>query len=167
MSGSKPPVATPALAGPSLGLELLEAPEDVLCFARAGEDGDVCVVAVNFSATPVHVSQLAGREIVFSSVSGHECPSDGTLFADEAVVARGLHVSDRAAREPLSMGMKPPDGADVAPDHDPFDAPDTEDEADTRERVLEGGEDAGDGDAPRVRRELGLEDDDRPGPSTD
>lgn len=43
--------------------------------------------------------------------------------------------------------------------HDPFDAPDAEDEADTRERVLEGGEDAGDGDAPRVRRELGLEDD--------
>ncbi len=45
------------------------------------------------------------------------------------------------------------------PRHDPFDAPDVEDEADTRERVLEGGEDAGDGDAPRVRRELGVEDD--------
>jgi hypothetical protein len=44
--------------------------------------------------------------------------------------------------------------------HDPFDAPDAEDEADTRERVLEGGEDAGDGDAEEVRRELGLEEED-------
>jgi hypothetical protein len=42
--------------------------------------------------------------------------------------------------------------------HDPFDEPDAEDEADTRERVLEGGEDAGDADAPRVRHELGLDD---------
>ena len=48
----------------------------------------------------------------------------------------------------------------IAPKHDPFDAPDAEDEADTRERVLEGGEDAGDGDARRVREELGLEDED-------
>jgi hypothetical protein len=48
---------------------------------------------------------------------------------------------------------------DRIPPHDPFDAPDAEDEADTRERVLEDGEDAGDGDAPRVRRELGLDDD--------
>jgi hypothetical protein len=48
---------------------------------------------------------------------------------------------------------------DVAPQHDPFDEPDAEDEADTRERALEGGEDAGDGDAPEVRRELGIEDD--------
>jgi hypothetical protein len=47
----------------------------------------------------------------------------------------------------------------IAPQHDPFDAPDREDEADTRERVLEGGEDAGDGDAPRVRREVLGEDD--------
>ena len=47
----------------------------------------------------------------------------------------------------------------IAPPHDPFDAPDREDEADTRERVLEGGEDAGDGDAPRVRRELFGDDD--------
>ena len=47
----------------------------------------------------------------------------------------------------------------LPPKHDPFDAPDTEDEADTRERVLEGGEDAGDGDAEEVRRELGLEED--------
>jgi hypothetical protein len=53
--------------------------------------------------------------------------------------------------------------ADIAPRHDPFDAPDAEDEADTRERVLEGGEDAGDGDAPRVREELGLDEDDKPG----
>ena len=43
--------------------------------------------------------------------------------------------------------------------HDPFDAPDTEDEADTRERMLEGGADAGDGDAEKARRELGLEKD--------
>jgi hypothetical protein len=42
----------------------------------------------------------------------------------------------------------------ISPPHDPFDAPDREDEADTRERVLEGGEDAGDGDAETVRREL-------------
>jgi hypothetical protein len=47
----------------------------------------------------------------------------------------------------------------LPPKHDPFDAPDVEDEADTRERVLEGGEDAGDGDAEDVRRELGLEED--------
>jgi hypothetical protein len=46
----------------------------------------------------------------------------------------------------------------IAPKHDPFDAPDAEDEADTRERVLDGGEDAGDADAPRIREELGLED---------
>lgn len=46
------------------------------------------------------------------------------------------------------------DDREVVPPHDPFDAPDAEDEADTRERVLEGGEDAGDGDAPRVREEL-------------
>ena len=58
--------------------------------------------------------------------------------------------------------MRPADSEDswISPQHDPFDAPDAEDEADTRERVLEGGEDAGDGDAERVRRELGLEDDD-------
>lgn len=47
---------------------------------------------------------------------------------------------------------------DRIPPHDPFDAPDLEDEADTRERVFEGGEDAGDGDASRVRRELGVDD---------
>jgi hypothetical protein len=46
----------------------------------------------------------------------------------------------------------------VAPQHDPFDEPDAEDEADTRERALAGGEDAGDGDLPGVRRELGIED---------
>jgi hypothetical protein len=48
----------------------------------------------------------------------------------------------------------------IAPQHDPFDAPDAEDEADTRERVLEGGEDAGDGDTRRIREELGLDPDD-------
>ena len=47
----------------------------------------------------------------------------------------------------------------LPPKHDPFDAPDAEDEADTRERVLEGGQDAGDGDDEEVRRELGLEED--------
>jgi hypothetical protein len=47
----------------------------------------------------------------------------------------------------------------LPPKHEPIDAPDAEDEADTRERVLEGGQDAGDGDAETVRRELGLEED--------
>jgi hypothetical protein len=47
----------------------------------------------------------------------------------------------------------------LPPKHDPFDAPDAEDEADTRERVLEGGQEAGDGDDEQVRRELGLEED--------
>jgi hypothetical protein len=50
----------------------------------------------------------------------------------------------------------------LPPKHDPFDAPDApdaEDEADTRERVLEGGQDAGLGDDEDVRRELGLEED--------
>ena len=47
----------------------------------------------------------------------------------------------------------------LPPKHDPFDAPDTEDEADTRERVLEDGLDTGDGDDEEVRRELGLEED--------
>jgi hypothetical protein len=51
----------------------------------------------------------------------------------------------------------PQEDAWIAPKHDPFDAPDAEDEADTRERVLEGGEDAGDGDTSRVREELGLD----------
>jgi hypothetical protein len=56
------------------------------------------------------------------------------------------------------MSELPPDER-IAP-HDPFDPPDAEDEADTRERVLEGGEDEGDGDTGRVRRELGLDDED-------
>ena len=47
----------------------------------------------------------------------------------------------------------------LPPQHDPFDVPDAEDEADTRERVLEGGQDAADGDDEEVRRELGLEED--------
>jgi hypothetical protein len=55
----------------------------------------------------------------------------------------------------------------VAPQHDPFDEPDAEDEADTRERALAGGDEAGDGDLPEVRRELGIEDDDEDtGPSS-
>jgi len=47
----------------------------------------------------------------------------------------------------------------LPPKHDPFDAPDPEDEADTRERALEGGQNAGDGDVEEVRRELGLSED--------
>jgi hypothetical protein len=57
------------------------------------------------------------------------------------------------------MGREQEPDAWIAPKHDPFDAPDAEDEADTRERVLEGSEDAGDGDVPKIRRELGLEED--------
>ena len=56
------------------------------------------------------------------------------------------------------MAGPSPEDRDVVPRHDPFDAPDAEDEADTREAVLGGSEPAGDGDVPRVRRELGLED---------
>lgn len=56
------------------------------------------------------------------------------------------------------MSRIPDEDARIAPQHDAFDAPDAEDEADTRERVLEGGEDAGDGDVERVREELGLDD---------
>lgn len=52
------------------------------------------------------------------------------------------------------MSQPRPD-AWIAPQHDPFAAPDAGDEADTRERVLEGGEDAGDGDTTRVREGLG------------
>jgi hypothetical protein len=55
------------------------------------------------------------------------------------------------------MSDIPREDADIAPKHDPFDAPDAEDEADTRERVLEGGEDAGDGDTARIREELESE----------
>jgi hypothetical protein len=58
------------------------------------------------------------------------------------------------------MSGIPEEDAWIAPQHDPFDAPDAEDEADTRERALEGGEDAGDGDAAGMREELGLEDED-------
>ena len=56
------------------------------------------------------------------------------------------------------MSGIPDEDAWIAPQHDPFDAPDAEDEADTRERALEGGEDAGDGDAAGIREELGLDD---------
>ena len=64
----------------------------------------------------------------------------------------------RSAGHDGRMSGIPPEDAWIAPKHDPFDGPDAEDEADTRARVLEGGEDAGDGDAPRIRKELGLED---------
>ena len=47
----------------------------------------------------------------------------------------------------------------IAPAHDPFEGPDAEPEADTRERVLAGEEHALDGEAEEIRRELGLEDD--------
>lgn len=58
------------------------------------------------------------------------------------------------------MGREREPDSWIVPKHDPFDAPDAEDEADTRERVLEDSEDAGDGDVPEVRRELGIEDED-------
>lgn len=62
-----------------------------------------------------------------------------------------------AGRTPSMPDSNPSEN--LPPKHDPFDAPDAEDEADTRERVLEGGQDAGDGDDEEVRRELGLEED--------
>jgi hypothetical protein len=67
-----------------------------------------------------------------------------------------LPAHDRGER--VTMTGIPEEDAWIAPKHDPFDAPDAEDEADTRERVLEDGEDAGDGDVERVREELGLDD---------
>ena len=42
----------------------------------------------------------------------------------------------------------------IAPKHDPFQGPDAEPDADTRERVLADEEKAGDGEAEDVRREL-------------
>lgn len=48
----------------------------------------------------------------------------------------------------------------IAPAHDPFEGPDAEPDADTRERVLEGGEDAGDGEAAEVREQLGIDEPD-------
>jgi hypothetical protein len=42
----------------------------------------------------------------------------------------------------------------IAPEHDPFQAPDREPEADTRERVLADEEAAGDGEADAVREQL-------------
>ena len=48
----------------------------------------------------------------------------------------------------------------IAPVHDPFEGPDAEPDADTRERVLEGGEDAGDGEAADMRDELGIDEPD-------
>jgi hypothetical protein len=53
------------------------------------------------------------------------------------------------------MSGIPNEDAWIAPQHDPFDAPDAEDEADSRERALEGGADAGDEDAERILEELG------------
>ena len=53
------------------------------------------------------------------------------------------------------MSGIPEEDAWIAPQHDPFDAPDAEDEADSRERALEGGADAGDEDAERILEELG------------
>jgi hypothetical protein len=62
------------------------------------------------------------------------------------------------------MGREQEPDSWIAPKHDPFDAPDAEDEADTRERVLEDGEDAGDGDVPDVQRELGIEEEEESEP---
>ena len=53
------------------------------------------------------------------------------------------------------MSGIPEEDAWIAPQHDPFDAPDAEDEADSRERALEGGADARDEDAERILEELG------------
>jgi hypothetical protein len=46
----------------------------------------------------------------------------------------------------------------IAPEHDPFEGPDAEPEADSAERALADEEAAGDGEAEDVRRELGLDD---------
>lgn len=53
-----------------------------------------------------------------------------------------------------------PDDAWIAPEHDPFQGPDAEPDADTRERVLAGEELAGDGEARDIERELGVETED-------
>jgi alpha-glucosidase len=67
-------------------LELLEAPEDVLCHVRAAEDGDVRVVAVNFAAERRRLEAIDGRRVDVSSVPGRAVVSDGTLLPNEAVV---------------------------------------------------------------------------------
>lgn len=46
----------------------------------------------------------------------------------------------------------------IAPEHDPFEGPDAEPEADSAERALADEEAAGDGEAEDVRRALGLDD---------
>lgn len=48
-----------------------------------------------------------------------------------------------------------PENPWISRQHDPFDAPVAEDEADIQEPVVEDGADAGDGDAAREGRELG------------
>ena len=73
--------------------------------------------------------------------------------------ALGNRVCRKAKREEPTWMPDSNPTENLPPKHDPFDAPDAEDEADTRERVLEGGQDAGDGDDEEVRRELGLEED--------
>jgi hypothetical protein len=45
----------------------------------------------------------------------------------------------------------------IAPEHDPFQAPDAEPEADTRERVLADEEAAGDGEADAIREQMERE----------
>jgi alpha-glucosidase len=67
-------------------LELLDAPEDVLCHVRTAEDGDVRVVAINFAPKCRRVEAIEGRRVDVSSVPGRAGASDGTLFANEAVV---------------------------------------------------------------------------------
>lgn len=65
-----------------------------------------------------------------------------------------------AARYGENRGMADSNPTEnLSPKHDPFDAPDAEDEADTRARVLGAGADAGDGDADEIRRELGVDED--------
>jgi alpha-glucosidase len=67
-------------------LELLDAPEDVLCHVRAAEDGDVRVVAINFASGRRRVEAIEGRRVDLSSVPGRVGVSDGLLLANEAVV---------------------------------------------------------------------------------
>jgi alpha-glucosidase len=67
-------------------LELLEAPAEVLCYLRASDDGDIRVVAVNFSDQDVAVEELAGRPITLSSCRRQGSLSSGVLRANEAVV---------------------------------------------------------------------------------
>jgi alpha-glucosidase len=66
-------------------LELLESPDEVLAFVRTNGD-ELRVVAVNFSPSATHVSQLKGREVCLSSRLTRDGSFEGTLLANEAVI---------------------------------------------------------------------------------